>query len=141
VTFQVTAIVLLCLILVVSCIAPIVFYRRLTARFRREVSQFVSRLDKNLGAAAKLLEVRDYYQKMSAELKRMLDEAYKEGDRVRQDRLRKLIERLETLKARTLDKTVSILNSSEGRVIRKRRRRSRPRRKPKPKPPADKASA
>jgi hypothetical protein len=55
----------------------------------------------------------------------MLDEAYKEGNRFRQDHIRKLIERLEQLKARTLDKTVRILEpqQQDGRNFHRHRRR------------------
>jgi hypothetical protein len=41
----------------------------------------------------------------------MLDEAYKEGNRFRQDQIRRLIERLDTLKVRTLDKSVRVLEA------------------------------
>ena len=124
---------LLCLILVAACVGPILVYRRLNQRVQNEISQLTRRVDKSLAAGVKLLEVRNYYEQTSAELKKMLDEAYKEGNRFRQDQIRKMIERLDTLRTRTLDKTVSMLDSRSGQSPRKRRRRSRrPRRKPKP---------
>jgi len=124
---------LLCLILVAACVGPILVYRRLNKRVQDEIAQLTRRVDKSLAAGVKLLEVRNYYEQTSAELKKMLDEAYKEGNRFRQDQIRKMIERLDALRTRTLDKTVSMLDSRSGQSPRKRRRRSRrPRRKPKP---------
>ena len=131
--FRILDIFLLCLILVAACVGPILVYRRLAKRVQNELAQLTRRVDKSLAAGAKLLEVRNYYEQTSAELKKMLDEAYKEGNRFRQDQLRKMIERLDTLRTRTLDKTVSMLDFRSGQSPRKRRRRSRrPRRKPKP---------
>ena len=118
---------LLCLILIAACVVPIWVYRRLIAQVRSEVSELTSRIDKNLGASVKLLEVRDYYEQTSRELKKMLDAAYKEGNRFRQDQIRKMLARLDTLKVRALDKTVGILESETGQPPRKRRRRSRSR--------------
>ena len=124
-------IVLLCLILAAAVIVPIVIARRTTAKMRSEVSQLISRIDKSLGAAIKLLEVRDYYDTTATELKKLLDEAYKDGNRQRQEAIRKMIQRLDTLKARALDKTVRILDGDAKTASRKRRRNTRrPRRNP-----------
>jgi len=116
------------LTLIAAVLVPLAIHRLLLKRVRDEVSQLTRRLDQNLAAGVKLLEVRDYYQQTSAELKKMLDEAYKEGNRFRQDQIRKLMQRLDALKTRALDKTVSILNPQEGPSKRKRRRRPRGRR-------------
>ena len=80
-------------------------------------------MEQSLGASVKLLEVRNYYDQISAEYRKMLDEAYREGNRFRQDHVRRLIERLEQLKARTLDRTVRILESEETQPFQRRRRR------------------
>ena len=118
-------IVLLCLILATAVIVPIIITRRATAKVRSEVSKLISHIDKNIGASIKLLEVRDYYETTTAELKKMLDEAYKEGNRPRQEAIRKMIQRLDTLKARALDKTVKVLNGDGTSASRKRRRNTR----------------
>jgi len=138
----VVQIVLLCLILVAACVTPILVYYRLIRKVRREVAQLLSRLDKHLAAGARLVEVQNYCQQTSGELKKMLDEAYKEGNRFRQQQIRKLMERLDTLKVRALDRAVNVLEPGSSRPPRKRRRRSRSRRKPgsSPNKPRDKGS-
>ena len=90
------------------------FYYRLRAEQRAETERFIARMEQALGSSVKLLEVRTYYDQMSAEYKKMLDEAFREGNRFRQDHVRRLIERLEQLKARTLDRTVRMLDQPEG---------------------------
>ena len=117
--------VLLVLVAVAAFIVPITIYRRLIEHVRSEVSRLTKRVDQNLAAAVKLHEVRDYHQGASAELKKMLDEAYKDGNRSRQEQIRKLMQRLDTLKVRTLDTTVSVLDSDDKRRPRRRRRKSR----------------
>lgn len=132
---------LLALLLVAVAATPVVLYRRLLRTVRTEVSRLISRMDQNLSAGVKLLEVRDYYQQTSAELKKMLDEAYREGNRFRQDQIRKLQDRLDALKVRALDKTVSILDAGEAQGPRKKRRRRPRRRKPKTTGPNGSAAA
>ncbi len=105
--------VLLVLILAASVVAPVLVYLRLRAHQRAETERFIARMEEALGASVKLLEVRTYYDQMSGEFKKMLDEAFREGNRFRQDHIRRLIERLEQLKARTLDRTVRMLDQPE----------------------------
>lgn len=119
--------ILLALTLVAAVGAPFFLFRRLLHKQKAETSQMSSLLDRHLGAAVKLLEVRDYYEETSRALKKMLDEAYKEGNRFRQDEIRKLIERLEAMKIRALDKQVRILDATGTPAPRKRRRRPRKR--------------
>ena len=107
-------IVLLVLILAASVVAPVIVYLRLRAQQRAETERVIARMEQALGASVKLLEVRTYYDQISAEYKKMLDEAFREGNRFRQDHIRRLIERLEQLKARTLDRTVRMLDQPEG---------------------------
>ena len=125
----------MCLVLATSIVVPIVLYRRLLAQQKQQTSQFISRIDQHLGASVKLLEVRDYYEETAKALKKMLDEAYKEGNRFRQDELRKLIDRLDAMKARTLDKQVRVLEGDKSQSVKKRRRR-RPRKRPEGEAPA-----
>ncbi len=106
--------VLLALILVAAVGAPVIVYLRLRAQQRAETERLIARLEEALGSSVKLLEVRTYYDQISAEYKKMLDEAFREGNRFRQDHVRRLIERLEQLKARTLDRTVRMLDQPEG---------------------------
>jgi hypothetical protein len=82
-------------------------------------------MEEALGSSVKLLEVRTYYDQMSAEYKKMLDEAFREGNRFRQDHIRRLLERLEQLKARTLDRTVRMLDQPEGQKRELHRRHHR----------------
>ena len=106
--------VLLVLILVASVVAPVIVYLRLRAQQRAETERFIARMEEALGSSVKLLEVRTYYDQISAEYKKMLDDAFREGNRFRQDHVRRLVERLEQLKARTLDRTVRMLDQPEG---------------------------
>ena len=117
--------VLLVLILAASVVAPVIVYLRLRAYQRAETERFIARMEQTLGASVKLLEVRTYYDQMSAEYKKMLDEAFREGNRFRQDHIRRLIERLEQLKARTLDRTVRMLDQPEGQKRQFHRRHHR----------------
>jgi len=126
--------ILLALALVSSVAMPIVIYRLLLARARAEIARVTGLLDQNLGMGARLLEVRDYYQQTQAALRKLLDEAYKEGNRHRQDELRRMLDRLETMKVRALDKTVNILSGESPQNTFKRRRR-RPRHKGRSGPP------
>ena len=87
--------VLLALILVASVVAPMIVYLRLRAQQRAETERLIARMEEALGSSVKLLEVRTYYDQISAEYKKMLDEAFREGNRFRQDHVRRLIERLE----------------------------------------------
>lgn len=114
--------ILLLLILAAAVGAPVFLYFRAQARQRAESERLMARIEQALGSSVKLLEVRNYYDQMAAEYKKMLDEAYKEGNRFRQDHIRRLIERLEQLKARTLDRTVRILEPQNGRQQFRRRR-------------------
>lgn len=107
-------IVLLVIVLIVSIVLPALFYVRLRAEQRAETDRLLSRIEQSLGASVKLLEVRTYYDQMNGEYKKMLDEAYKEGNKFRADHVRRLQERLEQLKARTLDRTVRILDVQQG---------------------------
>ena len=102
---------------------PILVYRRLRDENKALTDRLLARMEQNMDASVKLLEVRSYYEEMSGQLRKMLDEAYREGNRFRQDHIRRLQERLEQLKARTLDRTVRMLESEPARPPRKRRRR------------------
>jgi len=116
--------ILLVLILAAAVGAPIFVYFRIQARQRAESERLMARIEQALGSSVKLLEVRNYYDQMAAEYKKMLDEAYKEGNRFRQDHIRRLVERLNQLKARTLDRTVRILEPQDGpQQVRRRRHR------------------
>jgi hypothetical protein len=113
------------LTLAVSVVVPLILFRKMNRKAREETSQLISRLDQHMGAAVKLIEVRDFYAETSRKYREMLEEAFKEGNRFRQDDIRQLQERLDTLKARTLDKQVRILSRDGGTSHRGRRRSSR----------------
>ena len=119
--------VLLFLILIASVSIPILIYERLTKKSDSQISQLTNRMDQNQNASAKFLEVRDYYQQTAAALKKLLDEAYKDGNRFRQEEIKKLLDRLETLKVRVLDKTVRLLDGNKPKSSRRRRKKRRPR--------------
>jgi hypothetical protein len=135
--------ILLALILAASVVAPVIVYLRLRARQRAETERVIAHMEETLGASVKLLEVRTYYDQISAEYRRMLEEAYREGNRFRQDHIRRLIERLEQLKARTLDRTVRMLDQPEGppRPFRRRHHRGGRRHRPPGTPPPGAPSA
>jgi len=118
-------IILLVLTLATAIVVPLLLYRRLLKVQQAERSQIISSLDRHLGAVVKLLEVRDYYEETSKALGKMLDEAYKEGNRFRQDQIRKLVNRLEAMKVRTFDKQVRILDSTPRPAKKRRRHKSR----------------
>lgn len=123
-------IILLIIVLIAVVLVPMLFYVRLRTMQRLETERLLTRMEQSLGASVKLIEVRDYYEFMAGELKKMLDEAFRDGNRFRQDHLRRLSERLEQLKARTLDNTVRILAANGQRPAHKRRRRGGRRHRP-----------
>jgi len=113
------------LTLIAAVVTPLFVYRQIVRQYQAQTAQLISNLDRNLGAATKLLEVRDYYEESAAALEKMLQEAYKEGNRFRQEQIRQLLDRLKTMKVRALDKQVRILESESDRTTKKRRRRRR----------------
>jgi hypothetical protein len=122
--------------LIAAVAGPIIVYVRLRAENKAAVEQLIGRIERSMGASVKLLEVREYYVEMTDHFKKMLDEALRAGDRFRQDQARRLQERLERLKARTLDNTVRMLTPGQDNPPRKRRRRRTGRRRnPGPRPP------
>lgn len=125
-TMESVQLILLVLVLFAALGMPLLVYVQLYKRQREQSEKFIARMEESLGASVKLLEVRNYYEQMAGEFKKMLDEAYKEGNRFRQDHLRRLVERLEQLKARTLDRTTKLLEPEGGRPPRRRNRRRRP---------------
>ncbi|GEM_PF-2329197 len=113
----------LVVLMVLTLAAVAVAFVKLRAAQKMETERLMAKMEESLGASVKLLEVRNYYEQMSGELKKMLDEAFKEGNRFRQDHLRRLIERLEQLKARTLDRTTRLLENEDAGHNQQRRRR------------------
>lgn len=109
--------------LVAAIVGPYLAFVKLRAENKAVMEMLITRVERNLGASVKLLEVRNYYAEMTGQFKKMLDEALKEGNRFQQDQVRKLQERLEQLKARTLDNTVRMLEPGQNRPPHKRRRR------------------
>jgi len=129
--------IVLMLLVLAACVGvPLGLYLRLRRRNREDIERLMERVDRSLDAAVKLLEVRNYYQETAESLNALLQEAYREGNRFRQDQIRKLIERLEALKSRTLDRSVAALQGEPGATTRRKRRRSRrSRRRRRPRPP------
>ena len=115
-------VVMVVLTFVAAVALPLAVYVRLRRQMQADAAQMLARLDENLGASVKMLEVRNFYGQMSGEYKKMLDEAYKDGNRFRQDHVRRLIERLDQLKARTFDKTVRLLEQPQEAPGSQRRR-------------------
>ena len=113
---------------VAAIAAPIVLYVVLMRRVRMDVSRLISHLDQTLASSLKLVEVRDFYAEVSGELRKMLDEAFRDGNKPRQMQLRKLSDRLDALKARTLDNAVRLLEpgaAGQAHGLGRRRRRHR----------------
>jgi len=121
------------LALAASVALPLLLHRRLLRSLAAEKDKMLKNLEEKAGAGAKFLEVRRYYDFMSREIGRLLDEAHRDRNRSRIEQLRVMRERLLTLKARVLDSTVSGLNNAGDDRKKNRRRRRRPRRKPSPK--------
>jgi len=117
---------------VLVVVLSLVLYRCAMKNLRAEIAALAQKTSESLDAGVKLLEVREFYQETSAEYQRMLNEAHRDGDRQRQDRMRRLIERLNTLKARALDRTTRLLEKEGEAPPRRRRRRPRRSRGPHP---------
>jgi hypothetical protein len=113
---------------VLVLIVVVVLYRCGARRLEDEVSALAEKVGESIEAGVKILAVRQFYEETYAEYQRMLNEAHRDGDRRQQDRLRRLIETLATLKARVVDRTSRLLEDDGERTIHRRRRRRRPRR-------------
>jgi len=133
---QIATLIILVLTLA-AAVTTLVLFLRQRKLHRAESRQLISQLDQGLAASVKLLEVRNYYHDASAALQKMLKAAYKEGNRFRQDEIRKLVDRLETLKVRVLDKSVRILEPGDTPRPKRRRRSRRPRKRT---PPANRGA-
>jgi uncharacterized membrane protein YccC len=111
--------------LVLTLATPILLDRRSRRQQRELTRQLIGQMEQSLSASVKLLEVRNCYEEVSRALHKMLQNAYRDGDRFRQDELRKLIDRLDAMRTRVLDKTVRLLEPAGGEAGRPRRRRGR----------------
>ena len=98
-TFLIIIFIAVLVTLIAAVVTPILVEQRLRKQQREEMRQLIGQVEQSISASVKLLEVRNYYEQTSKELNKMLQEAYREGNRFRQDQLRKTIERLEALKA------------------------------------------
>ncbi len=62
--------------------------------------------------SAELLEIKKFHDEFLVELESLLAEAYRAKDKERVQQLQRMRERLETLRARTLDKAIRSLEGS-----------------------------
>ena len=125
-------------------VLALLLHRKLDRKLSGELRNLAEQVSSSVEAGPKLNEVRDYYESANAEFQKLLNEARREGDRPKQERFRKLIERLNTLKSRTLDKSAKLLESNGGnstRSKRRRRRRPRPPKGPNGAPPENQANS
>lgn len=80
------------------------------------LDEILARLDKAPGRpadrAAELLEAKNFHDEFLAELESLLTEAYRVKDKERVQQLQRMRERLETFRARTLDKAVRSLDEA-----------------------------
>jgi Na+-transporting NADH:ubiquinone oxidoreductase subunit NqrC len=99
-------------ILLVSCAALIVAAASLVilrARHRRltaEVNDLIARVEEMLRASGSLVEVKSFYDEFLGELKALLEEAYQVKDKKRVQQFQRMRDRLESFKARVLDKAI-----------------------------------
>ena len=122
------------LILVALSGLVLLLYRMLARRIEGRIAELAEKVNESLDAGVKILEVRKFCDVTHAEYQRMLNQAHRDGDRQRQDSMRRLIEGLGTLKARVVDRTSQLLQDDDGASQRKRRRPRRGRRTPRPGP-------
>lgn len=120
-------IVLIFLLVVCANVLAFLLYRRLDRKLSGAIRSLADQVSASVEAGPKLNEVRDFYEYASGEFQKLLNEARRDGDRPKQERFRKLMDRLNRLKSRTLDKSVKLLESNGGNGNSKRRRRRRPR--------------
>ena len=119
---------LIAVLVVCLNVLAIVLYRAATKRMGAETDKIAKLVASGVDSGPMLNEVRDFYEFTSAELQRLLNEAHREGNRQKQDRFRKLIDRLRALKARTLDRSAKLLDGGQSGSSHSSRRRRRPRR-------------
>jgi hypothetical protein len=103
----------------------VLLYRAAMKTARSGFEAVSAKVSEGVGAGAKLLEVKTFYEETNADYQRILNQAHRDADKTTQDRIRRLIDRLNTLKARTLDKTSELLEDTRSKPRRKRRRRPR----------------
>ena len=122
--------IIIVLLLISTNLVIFLLYRKIGKRFSAKLDTFAETVSEGVSAGAKMLEVRDFYDTASAEYQRLLNEAHRAGDREKQDRYRKLIDRLNALKARTLDQTSRMLEDEGDTQKQSNPRRSRRPRRP-----------
>lgn len=85
-------------------------------RLVTRLDEILARLDKAPGKsgdrAVELLEAKNFHDDLLAELESLLTEAYRVKDKERVQQLQRMRERLETFRARTLDKAVRSLDEA-----------------------------
>lgn len=116
--------------ILVVCLNVVVFlcYRSLVRRISADFGKLADKVSSSVDAGAKINEVRDFFEYANPELQKLLNEAHRDGDRQKQNRFRGLIERMNTLKARTVDRSAKLLDPNADTSSRRKRRR-RPRRR------------
>ena len=130
---------MLAVLLVSTNILIFALYRKTAALIKSETGKLTQSVNETMNAGAKLVEIRDYYEHANDEFQRMLKEAQRDADRPKQDRYRRLLDRLNALKARTLDRTASLLDS-DGKDSPRVRRRSSSRRSRRSRRPRSRSS-
>ena len=103
----------------------VLLHRNAMKSLHAKLDAVTTKVGESLDAGVKLLEVKNFYEETHADYQRMLNQAHRDADRSTQDRIRRLIDRLNTLKARTLDSTSQLLSPEGSKPRRKRRRRPR----------------
>jgi flagellar biosynthesis/type III secretory pathway M-ring protein FliF/YscJ len=87
--------------------------RQLAARLDRISAQLGEPALKPGDRAGELLEIKNFHDEFLSELESLLSEAYRAKDKERVQQLQRMRERLETLRARTLDRTIRALDGAK----------------------------
>ena len=118
-----TVIIILAIFAVLLLLGFSLVLYQVVRRQERHLGGFLHEVERNLDYATKLLEVRDFHDFLRKETDEMLAAAYAAGDRPQQERIQKIQERLETMRARTLEKTMALLGTEDSKPKRVRRKR------------------
>lgn len=92
-------------------------------RFEKQWANLENELLKAGSAVADVMELKDFYDFMSGEIREQLEEAHRQKDRARVQKLQRMKDRLETLKARVIDRPIKkAQEQSDVRQSNKKRR-------------------
>ena len=103
---------LACALMILALALASIRHKRIVARLEEISSRLDGASGRPSGRAAELLEVKNFHDELKTELESLLAEAYRAKDKERVQQLQRMGERLETFRARMLDRAIRSLDDA-----------------------------